>query len=407
MVAGHLQERNGLWYMVLNLYDEDGKRRPKWIPTDLPVRGNRKRAEAMLLAERAKYVKPDKNGSADGLSAGMYFEDYMTTWYKLMRSNWAPTTYTGYRRQIEGVIAPYFRGKKIRLMDLQPEHLQEFYRYCIEERGVSGNTAIHYHANIHKALKYAVKLKKIPTNPADAVERPKKEQTDISYYNKAELYQLLDAVRGDWIEFGVIMAGCYGLRREEVVGLRWEAVDFENNRILINHTVTVANPDGELIVVAANRTKNSSSRRAMPLIPGIRDLLLRMKAQQEEYMQVCGNCYNYEFQDYIYVNQMGALIHPDTLSRRFKLLIKKNGLKPITFHGLRHSCASLLLKEGANMKDIQEWLGHSNYSTTANIYTHLDEQSKIKCASLVEIGVDIQANEVGTAGIVRAIGVAV
>ncbi len=394
MVAGHVQAKNGVWYLVLNLYDEDGKRRPKWVPTDLPEKGNKKRAEAMLAVERAKYSNPPKNKQANGLSAFMYFDDYMVAWLKLMRNTWAPNTYTGYKQNINGVIVPYFRGKKIRVMDLQPEDIQEFYRYCMEERKVSGNTVIHYHANIHKALKYAVKIKKIVANPSDAIQRPKVDQPVIGYYTVEELQALFDVVRGDWIEFGVIMAAVYGLRREEVIGLRWSGVDFYNNRILINHTVTVAKPDDKRIMVAADRTKNKSSNRAMPMIPDVRELLLKMKAQQEEYKKVCGNCYNQEFSDYICVNQMGDLINPDSLTKRFAYLVKKYGLKKITYHGLRHTCASILLKDGAAMKDIQEWLGHSNYATTANIYTHLDERSKVKCADLVSGSVDITENKV-------------
>ena len=101
-----------------------------------------------------------------------------------------------------------------------------------------------------------------------------------------------------------------------------------------------------------------------------------VKEQQEYNQKICGNCYNQEYLGYVFVDAMGNLIQPDSVTTGFPQLLKENGLRRIRFHDLRHSCASLLLKEGVPMKQIQEWLGHSDISTTANIYAHLDSQSK-------------------------------
>lgn len=219
----------------------------------------------------------------------------------------------------------------------------------------------------------------IASNPMDNVERPKSQRYVGAFYSVSELETLFQAVKGDPCEFPVLMAAFYGLRRSEIMGLRWRAIDFENNLITIDHTVVQCMCDGTTITVEKDRTKNQSSCRSMPLVPQYRDLLLRMKVRQECCRKLCGNCYTES--EYIFVNDMGEPYQPNYVTQHFKLVLRKNHLRSIRFHDLRHTCASLLLKNGVPMKDIQEWLGHSSYNTTANIYAHLDTSSKNTSAS--------------------------
>ena len=114
----------------------------------------------------------------------------------------------------------------------------------------------------------------------------------------------------------------------------------------------------------------------MPLVPVFRERLLALQEEQKENRKLCGRCYNKKYADYICVDAMGNLLKPDYLSNSFQIILQNYHLRRIRFHDLRHSCAILLLKEGVPMKHIQEWLGHSDISTTANIYAHLDSQSK-------------------------------
>ena len=230
-----------------------------------------------------------------------------------------------------------------------------------------------------KAMKYARKHDLITSNPMDNVERPKSQRYVGAFYSVSELETLFQAVKGDPCEFPVLMAAFYGLRRSEIMGLRWRAIDFESNLITIDHTVVQCMCDGTTITVEKDRTKNQSSCRSMPLVPQHRDLLLRMKVRQEYCRKLCGNCYTES--EYIFVNDMGAPYQPNYVTQHFKLILRKNHLRNIRFHDLRHTCASLLLKNGVPMKDIQEWLGHSSYNTTANIYAHLDTSSKNTSAS--------------------------
>lgn len=377
MVAGHLQEKNGFFYIVLNYKDSNGKRKTKWEATGLPVKKNKKKADALLQERRRTFVPPT-SPSEVRLDNDILFADFMLKWLEIAKSSVQITTYASYQGMIQGVIEPYFRKKGIRLADLKAVDLQEFYTKQLER--VTANSVIHYHANIHKALKYAVKIDLIPTNPADKVERPKKNAFRGDFYSAEEINALLAIVRGTKLEIPVLLGAFYGLRRSEVLGLKWDAIDFEANTLEIRHILTQAYLDGKKVLVQADRAKNKSSLRTLPLIPEIRDRLLEIKGQQEVYKKLCGRCYNKEYLGYLCVDEVGNILRPNYISESFPKLLKANGMRPIRFHDLRHSCASLLLANGVPMKQIQEWLGHSDFSTTANIYAHLDYSSKLSSA---------------------------
>ena len=375
MVAGHLHEKNGYYYIILNLTDSAGKRKPKWISTGLTIKGNKKRAEQMLMEERRKYANA-KTGD------DVLFADFMEQWLEIVKSTVSIPTYSSYVNAVKSIIAPYFRKKKILLRDLQAHDIQMFYQEQLQR--VKASSVIHYHANIHKALKYAVKNDMIPSNPADKVERPKQDKFYGNFYDRDELNKLFEAVAGTKLELPVLLGAFYGLRRSEIVGLKWSAIDFEQNTITISHTVTSCNLDGKCVIVAKDTTKTKSSRRTLPLVPYFHEKLLAVKAQQERNQKLCGRSYNREFLEYICVDDIGDRFKSNYITSQFPKLLERNGFRKIRFHDLRHSCASLLLASGVPMKHIQEWLGHSDFSTTANIYAHLDYSSKLTSASAME-----------------------
>ena len=205
----------------------------------------------------------------------------------------------------------------------------------------------------------------------------------VQVYKAEELEQLFTAIQGDPAEFGVIMAAFYGLRRSEIVGLKWDAIDFENKTISIQHTVVSAKVNGTVTEIARYKTKTKSSCRTLPLIPACEQMLNKMKKEQEQNRKVCGKSYCTDYLDYIYVDPMGKRIRPDFLSQHFPDFLVAHQMKRIRFHDLRHSCASLLYANGVSLKEIQEWLGHNDISTTSNFYTHLDFSSKVSSANAI------------------------
>ncbi len=376
MVAGHLQEKSGYYYAVLSYRDETGKRKTKWMATGLPTKGNKKRAESKLMELRKSFVPPVPLETKTG--GGMLFADFLKQWVEVTKCTIKPTTYASYYSLLKNPIVPYFRQAGTTLIDLCPLDIQTFYSHELER--VSANTVIHYHAVMNRALKYAVKVDLIPINPVEKVERPRKNHFHANFYDGDEIGQLFQVVEGKEIELPVKLAAFYGLRRSEIIGLRWSDIDFNKNTICIQHTVTNCVIDGKRIDIASDTTKTKSSMRTLPLVPVFKELLLMKQAEQEEYKRLCGRSYNKEYLNYVCVNQLGVRMNSHYLSTAFPKFLEQHGMRKIRFHDLRHSCASLMLSNGVAMKQIQEWLGHSDFSTTANIYAHLEYQSKLSAA---------------------------
>ena len=239
------------------------------------------------------------------------------------------------------------------------------------------------HACISNALKYAVRMDILSGNPAAKVELPRLNSYTASYYNEKELKKLFELVKGTPLELGVFLASYYGLRRSEIVGLRWDAIDFDRKTISIKHTATEVFDGEKMQLVLKDRTKTKSSHRMLPLVEPFEKLLVDLQAEQKLNRKLCGNCYCTDYLDYIYVNELGELMKPGYLTAKLPELLESNGMRRIRFHDLRHSCASLLLSNGVSLKDIQAWLGHSTISTTANIYVHQEFASKINSANAI------------------------
>ena len=171
-----------------------------------------------------------------------------------------------------------------------------------------------------------------------------------------------------------------------MLGLKWDAIDFERGTISVIRTVTTITVEGKQMEIEQQSAKTKSSLRTLPLIGSFREYFMQVKEAQELNKQVCGNCYNHEYDGFVFVDEPGERMRANYLTSAFPKFLEDHGLRRMRFHDLRHSCASLLLANGVPLKHIQEWLGHSDFTTTANIYAHLDYKSKITSAQAMETG---------------------
>ena len=381
MVAGHLTLKNGRYYAVLNYRNAGGQRKTKWIALGLPEKGNKRKAEAELARLRAEFELPKEVGV---LSSDMLFADYLLEWLEIAKGRLAVATYSSYAAMIKRPVGPYFRQRNLTLRELEARHLQMFYSEML--RKVKPNTVIHYHAIIHSALKYAVKTDMLVQNVADKVDRPKKNSFQPVFLSAEEMQKMFEALRGTKLELPVLVAAFYGFRRGEVLGLKWDAIDFERGTISVIRTVTTITVDGKQTEIEQQSAKTKSSLRTLPLIGSFREYFLQVKEAQELNEQICGNCYNHEYDGFVFVDELGERMRANYLTSAFPKFLESHGLRRMRFHDLRHSCASLLLANGVPLKHIQEWLGHSDFTTTANIYAHLDYKSKITSAQAMETG---------------------
>ncbi len=373
-MTGSLQIKNNQYYAVLNLYSASHKRKQKWVDLHLPVKGNKCRAEKALRELIAQYEVEEGLVRTD-----MLFSDCVRTWLKQIKPKVEQTTYEGYETLSRAHILPYFDALQIPLQEVTTAVLQAYF----DEKAAHGNhktkgplsaRSLRLHKNIiHETLCYAERENLVAKNACRFVELPSVERFESNYYNTDQMQQLFDALKDDPLYLVVKMAAFYGLRRSEVLGLKWSSISFSENRFTIQHTVVKVNS-----TVSKDKTKNKSSYRSYPLTDEIKNLLLMERERQRQNRRFFGK--GYHDSQYVFVWEDGRQLLPDYVQKKFKKLLIKHGLPVIRFHDLRHSCASILFSNNYNLKDVQEWLGHSDIKMTANVYGHLDFSRKKEIA---------------------------
>lgn len=425
----HLREKHKEWYCCVTLKSEKGKRKERWIPLRILVKEDRKK-EAKKLVDalmipgafnpdsveatnetlrslglftfdndwhiirdgnfRAE-ISPDKIVALSkfdaltqsqileaqlGLKKGkkMLFGNYLALWYNVHKEEIALNTAAALHSHVFTIIGPWFNDHHVTLTGIQPEDIEAFYRD--RARYVTSNTLRHYHGTIRNALQYAFKRGYVVNNIADRVTKPKKVIYKASFYNEAQLKQLFGYAKGTNLEFAIHMAATYGLRREEICGLKWDAIDFQYKSIAIRHTVSETCVNGKFQMYLKDTTKNKSSFRTLPVSDYTLNMLMAMKQKQEKMKTLFGNRYNHDFDGYVYVYENGDIVRPNWVTYAFKQFLSDNKMPPIRFHDLRHSCATLLRHQGVKMEEISKWLGHSNTQTTEQVYAHYDESGK-------------------------------
>ena len=375
-MTGSLQIKNDLFYAVLNFKDKNGKRKQKWIPLQLPVKGNKRKAESILQKlimqyQELEYIEPVK----------MLLSQYIEKWIERDKAHVTVTTYNQYVNMLKLHIAPYFDSRGITVVKVTPGDLEDYYRFKVAE-GLSPNTVIKHHAIIRSALQWALKHRYIQYNPADLADKPARIRYQPNEpYSVQEVIQLLTLTQNEPIAVPIFLAAFYGLRRSEILGLRWSSINFNTGWFYIDTTV-VREKIGNNIVsqVRENTTKTQYSKRMLPLCQYTYNYFQSVRQHQLMQMELCGTSYNLTYFDFVCVDDMGMLLQPDFVSQKFRSLLQKYGLRHIRFHDLRHSCATIMLYLGYTMKDIQTWLGHSNYNFTANTYVHSSKESHMQMA---------------------------
>ena len=395
MITGSVQINKGYYFIVFNMYNEYGKRKPEWHSTGLKVDNNerknnqiRKQAEKILNEELVR-VNAENSFSnkmntiaKNSKYSNMLFSDYMLEWLENIKPKVVQSTYIGYEQVVKGRLCPYFKSKKIKLIDLRPRDIQDFINYLYKQR-LKGSTIAHYTSNMNTALKEAVIAEIIPSSPMDRIESVKKEVYIPEFYTDDELIELIEIIKTQKLELPLTLGIIYGLRREEILGLTWNAIDFKNKSITIRKTVGRGKYDGVTQFLIKDIPKNKSSYRTLPMFDFIADLLKKYKEKYKLNEKIFGNTYITDYKDFICLMDNGELVKPDYVDRTFSRILKENGFRHIRLHDLRHSCATLLLRNGVPLPEIQKWLGHSNIITTQR-YSHLDQNDKSIPANMIE-----------------------
>ncbi len=375
-VKVNLIERGGWFHAVVSYYDQ-GKRKQKSVALGLKTKGNKRRAEEKCKELLAEWEKKLSLNNSEQL-----FTDFLKEWLEHHRHNIASTSYAEYFNIVHKIVIPYFQEheKGLTLFNLEPRHIQNFYSYRMREHNTGAKTVVKYNAVIHKALDFAVKMKRIEENPAEIVELPKMAEHRADYYSAEELKMLLEKSEGTLLEPVVKLAVWFGLRRGEIIGLRWSSIDFDAKILSVTGTIKDKTESGTHAFYS-DTAKTKSSIRSFPMDDEMVSYLQNLKAQQDKRRKM--KAYNHNWDDFVCVKNNGDLIRPGYVSMTFPKLCEECGLRRLKLHELRHSNISLLISNGVSMKEAQSWAGHSNFGTTANIYSHVAEASKAKLTNTI------------------------
>jgi integrase len=359
-IRSNLCVRNNTYHGQVTITEPSGKRHSKERNFHVPVCGGKRKADVLLeeyTAEWQQAIREDVNYTE------MTFIQFLTDWLETTHKSTIETaTYRGYLSYVELHLKPYYGNKKLTAM--QPSDLQEFI-YSKTAAGLTASTARKVHFLVKCCLKYAVNLNLLQYNPADRVTLPRIEKYQASFLTTEQAKFLLEICKDDPLETPIRLALLCGLRRSEVLGLKWSAVDFNNKSITINNTVTTTGGR-----IEKNRTKNQSSMRTLSISDELRDYLLQMK--------------QLSISEYVCTDPNRQPMHPDHITVGFPKFLKCNNLPVVRFHDLRHSCASILIDLGISAKQVSEYLGHCDTSTTLNIYAHNFTESKRALANSIQ-----------------------
>lgn len=382
--AASVQSKKGRLYAVMQV-KKDGNTKPVWRALGLPEGANKTKVNKAFREVVAQYEQEfweeQERGGRPPADIPVY--DYLVSYLKRVEPELQKNTIVSYRSMTNGKIRRYFqRRPQLTVGNLKPQDIQDFYQSLFAD-GVVANTVIHYHALLRRAFQQAFKEERIDANPFDRVGRPKKNKFHGENYTQEELLTLLHLARGDVIYPAILLAGAMGLRRSEALGVRWSRIDWEKRTVLLDTKIVEYRENGKKKVEPVEEMKNKSSRRTLPLPDPVVEMLQVQKEHREVYRKMFQGSYNTQYLDYVCVNQLGELLRPSYVTDHFRELLEKYGLRHIRFHDLRHTFASLLINQDVPLINVSNFLGHSDLSTTANIYAHLDKASKQASAAVI------------------------
>ena len=363
-MRGHIIKRGKNSYSIAVSLGKDattGKYKQQWVS----VKGTKKEAE-----KRLSEILNQLDNGAFMLPSKTTLAEYLERWLKEYAwPNLAPRTAEGYESIIHRHLIPSLGNTP--LTQLKPEHLQRYYSEKLADGRYDGRGALnpttvsHHHTCLHRALKMALKWGLISRNPADAVTPPRPQRSEIHTMNEDDITRFLEAAKATPYYVLFYQALFTGMRRSELLALRWCDIDLLLCQAHITRTLHHLRT-GEIVIRAP---KSAKGRRMVALSPSAALLLQEHSDRQAAQRAILG--IPLKDDDLVFSDFEGKPLLPDTVSHVWAKLVKRAGLEGIRFHDARHTHASLMLKQGVHPKVVQERLGHATISTTLDLYSHI------------------------------------
>jgi len=312
------------------------------------------------------------------------FADYLRQWLGFSETRVTAKTFECYREIVEKQIIPTLGH--IKLHKLHLTQIQETYSLWLRQGrrngkgGLSAQTIVHHHRLLHKAMGQAVKWQLIARNVMDAVEPPTVEKREMRALDESEVAALLEAANGSRLSAPVYVAAVTGMRRGELVGLKWADVDFDSGQLAVRRSVEQTRGGVRC------KTPKSRKARTIQLSTHAFDVLKKHRTAQGRVKLAMGPAY--EAHDLVFPREDGSIWEPELFGKAFAALVKRAGLGHLRLHDLRHSCASILLKAGVNAKVVSERLGHSTIAITLDLYSHILPGLQHEASSKIESSIE-------------------
>ncbi|MFC1893647.1 tyrosine-type recombinase/integrase [Chloroflexota bacterium] len=385
-MRGHIKKRgkNSCSIVIpLGTDPQTGKRQQQWVS----VKGTKKEAEKRLLEllsqlDTGTFMRPTKTILAEYLER--WLKDY--AW-----PNLAPRTAEGYEHIISRHFIPALGN--IKLTQLKPEHLQRYYSEklgggrCDNSGGLSAQTVRHHHIALHKALQTAVEWGLLSRNPADAVSPPHVQQPEIKTWSENDITRFLEVAKGTSYYALFYTVFFTGMRRSELLALRWLDIDFTFSQVYVSRSLHVLK--GGKVVFRSPKT--AKGKRTVALPPSA--ILLLKEHQNKQKLERVMLGIPLTDDDLVFSHVDGKPLLPNTVTHAWIKLMRHTALKRIRLHDARHTPASLMLKQGIHPKIVQERLGHSSIQITLDTYSHVTPGLQQAAATSFDAACSTKYNE--------------
>lgn len=308
---------------------------------------------------------------------------WFDSWLSTYNTNVKPLTYDAYASIIKNHISPYLGH--IPIQELQTEYIQNMYNSMLDESvgGLSVKTVRNVHGVVHKALEQAVNVQLIKRNPAEACVLPKHIKKEIEPMDSDTVRLFLSEIRHDEFAEIYIVTLFTGMRRGEVLGLKWECVDFDNGTIKVKRQIQKRKGRNKVYYLAP--TKNGKERLLFPA-KFIMDILYDVKLRQDNWKKIAKEKWNTDttWNGLVFTTRLGKYLVPDTVYSHYKRIVEDIGQGELRFHDLRHSFAVISLENGDNVKLVQEALGHHSSAFTLDTYGHITNRATKESAERMQ-----------------------
>jgi len=345
------KRKDGRWEAQYTVYTPSGTKRKS-------VYGRTKQE----VAEKLRKAVSERDGGLAFDAENLTLSEYLNRWLEgSVRGSVAKSTFERYEQLSRVHIVPAIGT--VKLKKLTPAHVQTLYRAKVDE-GLAERTVEYIHATLRKALGQAVKWQLVPRNVVEAATAPRPRKREMLTLDREQAMSFLHAARGDRFEALYILAVTAGLRQGELLGLKWADLDLQKGMLSVRRSLRV-DKDG----AHYTEGKRDRSRRRIELGAGtVGALRAHRKWQLEERVRYADL---WEDHDLVFCQKDGRPVRRWNLEREFYKLLKRVGLTKITFHGLRHTCASLMILNNTPAKVVSEMLGHADVAFTLKVYSHI------------------------------------